>query len=108
VPLLRTIPSSRRSDWIQHRSTVLVARARYFASAFDRAIVGCFLEHQVIRLRPIKTQLPVVDPQSSLEPAQSASEYVVRLRLIVPLTYRRTYLTASKCIVVGCCMNKET
>jgi hypothetical protein len=46
---------------------VLVARARYFASMLDQATVGCFLEHQVIRLssRKSERQLPEVDRQSS-------------------------------------------
>lgn len=64
-------------------SAVVEERARYSASAVERATIGCFLAFQEMQLDPRKTQNHVVDRRVALQPAQSASEKkTYKLRLL--------------------------
>jgi hypothetical protein len=49
-------------------------RARYSASVLERETIDCFLAVHVRKLGQKNIQAPVVDRQSSTEPAQSTSE----------------------------------
>jgi hypothetical protein len=96
-------------------SVITLAKALYSASVLDLDTVVCFLALQEIRLVPKNTTKPPVDLQSFGHPAQSASTNVLtvveldstkrRPSFNVPLTYRRFFLTASQCTVVGECRN---
>lgn len=56
-------------------SAVVKAMDLYSASTVGLDIVACFFAPQDMRLGPIKIPKPVMDLRSSLEPAQSASQY---------------------------------
>jgi hypothetical protein len=76
-----TVDDSGTAGWtvklrrwrIQQDSSMLLATARYSASALDRETVGCRLLDQETRFWPRKTQNPEVDRRVSGHPAQSAS-----------------------------------
>jgi len=53
---------------------VAEAMTLYSASALDLATTLCFLLFQEIKLPPMETQYPDVDPLSEGDPAQSASK----------------------------------
>jgi hypothetical protein len=96
-------------------SAVTFSMALYLASVLDHDTVGCFLALQETKFEPRNTANPPVDRQSSIFPAQSASEkpltsieeeqVICRPRLAVPMTYRSRRLVAVRCIVVGACKN---
>lgn len=77
----RKIRISFNKTLSQGISTAVWARALYSTSVDDWTSVPCFLAHQVTGEAPRKTQKPVVEHQYVGIPAQSASEYIVSLRL---------------------------
>ena len=56
---------------------MVLAMARYSASALDLETVVCRLEDHEMRELPRMTQKPDVERRVSGQPAQSASEYAV-------------------------------
>ena len=62
-------------------SDATFASALYSASVDDRATTRCFFELQEMGLEPRKHMYAEVDFRSSKLPAQSTSEYVVRLEV---------------------------
>ncbi|XP_028763318.1 probable LRR receptor-like serine/threonine-protein kinase At1g51820 [Neltuma alba] len=69
--------SSESREEIQHNSVAMLARDLYSDSVLDLATTFCFLEDQVTKESPIKTQYPPIDLLSSGQEAQSASEYAI-------------------------------
>lgn len=55
-------------------SLVVLAKARYSASAEDREVVDCFFDFQETNESPRKTQKPVTERLVSGQEAQSASQ----------------------------------
>ena len=76
-------------------SCVTALSATFSASAVGSVITGCFLLNQLIAPPNMTNRFPVVECQSSMSPAQSASENPIRQssadlsclnpRLIIPL-----------------------
>ena len=64
-------------------STLVDAKAQYSASALERDTVDCFLAFQDMQFPPMDTQNPVVDHIVMGHPAQSASLYPYRSRVLV-------------------------
>lgn len=82
-------------------STIDAARARYFASLEERALVGYFLVAHEINVFPKNVQYPMIDQRSMRSIAQSESEYVVSTKeagkigspnAMVPSMYQRSFL----------------
>ena len=73
-----SILKSFRSCTNHRISLVTLAKARYSASAEERATVVCFFDFQEIKASPKKTQYPEVDFLVSTQFPQSASAYAVR------------------------------
>jgi hypothetical protein len=81
------IPISLNNTQIQNNSAVVSAKARYSASVLERETIACFLALQDTRQFPRKIAKPDMDLRSSRLPAQSASQYVDKLRL--PFVYSK-------------------
>ena len=64
----KEIPRSRRTNVSQDNSAVVEDKARYSASALERATVLCFLALQEIQVSPRKVQKPVVERRVDGQP----------------------------------------
>ena len=72
--------SSWRSLCSQEISATMSTRLWYSASVLDRAIKGCFFDHQETRFGTRDTHDPNVDLRSSVLLAQSISQNPLKLR----------------------------
>ena len=72
--------NSLRRDCSQEISATKVATLRYSASVEDLETVCCFQECQKTKFGLRKRQYPDVEWRSSMDDAQSASKYPVKLR----------------------------